>query len=110
MLSKFFLKIRTVVADCQRKVVAREMAAVEFLKKFLDAQPTFKVPKYQVFDELFIDPKIYTELEKLAKAQGIQVTYDVGTRKSTPAEVMHYDRAHIYWSTYHVGPNNFCGG
>lgn len=100
---------RIAVADSIRKVVAREMAAAEFLRKLLVAQPDCKIPKYEVMDEIFIDPKIRDQLNDLATDKGLHVTYEVKLKPSTPQDVLQYDSYFVFSWTYYVGNATYTG-
>lgn len=100
---------RIVVADSVRKVVAREMAAAEFLRKLQVAQPECKIPKYEVIEEIFIDPKICEQLCEFATDKGLLVTYEVKLKPSTPQDVLQYDSCFVFSWTYYVGNATYTG-
>lgn len=68
------------MADSVRKVVAREMASVEFLQQLRQVYKDCKIPDYKMVEEIFISPYIFHFLEKEGIERRLDVQYEVVIR------------------------------
>lgn len=68
------------MADSVRKEVAREMAAVEFLEQFAKMDKNCKIPDYAIMPEVFINPRIFYQLEKKATEMNLDTANYVKVR------------------------------
>lgn len=100
-----------VFADSIRKVVAvaKEMAAIEFLKKLQVAQPDCEIPKYEIIAEILIDPKICQDFEKITFKRGLHTTFKVELNPNVTKEMLSGSCNNVFRCTYHVGSDIYYG-
>lgn len=95
------------IAESFRKIVAREIACLEFLNKLKEVYPDGKIPEYELANEIFLDPKIYETIRILGKESGAQISVEIGNDERAigfgdkPAE--------MYKCTYHLDKQQFIG-
>lgn len=99
------------MADSIRKAVAREMASVQFLEQIREVYKDCHIPKYEVFEELFIDPRIIRALENEAGGRCLSISDEVRVRPMKSCDGHGNKQIHYYLfvCTYYVGTQTFKG-
>lgn len=99
------------IADSIRKAVAREMASVQFLQQIREVYKDCRIPNYEVFDELFIDPRIVRALEKEVGERCLNMSDEVRVRPMKSCDGQGNRRIHYYLfvCSYYVGTETFKG-
>ncbi|CAL8124851.1 unnamed protein product [Orchesella dallaii] len=90
------------MADSCRKVVAKEMAAHEFLRKLREEYPDAEVPSYEPPSEFFIHPKICKWVEDLGVELGLKLEFGMPVKMPCPKGKLN-GAPYMYVTTCQIG-------
>ncbi|CAL8134346.1 unnamed protein product [Orchesella dallaii] len=90
-------------ADSVRKVVAREMACKEFLKKLREEYPEADIPRCELPPEFLIDPKVMKLVEDMASELGHSWEFKKSVKAIDRDQRQSGDPDYVYVSTYEIG-------
>jgi len=97
------------MAGSCRKVVAKEMAAHEFLRKLREEYPDAEVPSYDPPFEFFIHPQIFRWVEELGTTLGLKLEFGKPVKTLGSKGLLKSDTSCMYVSTCCIGDHTFQG-